>query len=155
MKKPDDAAAQGGPQTEIAAALEQGALATHVEKGFEVCGGQGLPAGGDQDFHLFRGGVARDDVGLQGEKFLRTNTMRGSQHQVVKGPNQEFVIPQNSDRLRLRNNGADYDLGGLPGKIELETRGACNPADVDNLLAEMIRFFAPGFKAQSRVKRKP
>ena len=42
-----------------------------------------------------------------------------------------------------------------PRKIELETRGACNPADVDNLLAEMIRFFAPGFKAQSRVKRKP
>ena len=42
-----------------------------------------------------------------------------------------------------------------PRKIELETQGACNPADVDNLLAEMIRFFAPGFKAQSRVKRKP
>jgi AcrR family transcriptional regulator len=42
-----------------------------------------------------------------------------------------------------------------PRRIEIETHGACNPADTDNLLAEMIQFFSPGFHALARGKRKP
>jgi AcrR family transcriptional regulator len=34
-----------------------------------------------------------------------------------------------------------------PRKLERETRGACNPVDADQVLAEMIRFFSPGFRA--------
>jgi AcrR family transcriptional regulator len=41
-----------------------------------------------------------------------------------------------------------------PRRIEIETHGACDPADTDNLLAEMIRCFAPGFQALARGKRK-
>jgi AcrR family transcriptional regulator len=41
-----------------------------------------------------------------------------------------------------------------PRRIEIETHGACNPADTDNLLAEMIRCFSPGFQALARGKRK-
>ena len=41
-----------------------------------------------------------------------------------------------------------------PRRIELETHGACNPADTDNLLAEMIRCFTPGFQVLARSKRK-
>jgi AcrR family transcriptional regulator len=41
-----------------------------------------------------------------------------------------------------------------PRRIEIETHGACNPADTDNLLAELIRCFAPGFQALARGKRK-
>ena len=41
-----------------------------------------------------------------------------------------------------------------PRRIEIETHGACNPADTDNLLAEMIRCFSPGFHALARGKRK-
>jgi hypothetical protein len=42
-----------------------------------------------------------------------------------------------------------------PRKIEVETHGACDLANTDNLLAEMIRFFSPGFRALARGKRKP
>jgi AcrR family transcriptional regulator len=42
-----------------------------------------------------------------------------------------------------------------PRRIEVETQGACNPAATDNLLAEMIQFFAPGFHAMAQTKRKP
>jgi AcrR family transcriptional regulator len=41
-----------------------------------------------------------------------------------------------------------------PRKIEIETHGACNPADTENVLAEMIGFFSPGFRALARRKRK-
>jgi AcrR family transcriptional regulator len=41
-----------------------------------------------------------------------------------------------------------------PRKLEVETRGACDPADTDNVLAEMIQFFSPGFHALARGKRK-
>jgi AcrR family transcriptional regulator len=41
-----------------------------------------------------------------------------------------------------------------PRKIELETHGACNPAKVDQFLAGMIHFFAPGFQALARGTRK-
>ena len=41
-----------------------------------------------------------------------------------------------------------------PRRIEIETHGACNPADTDNLLAEMIQCFSPGFRALGRGKRK-
>src|SRR5664279_628878 len=41
-----------------------------------------------------------------------------------------------------------------PRRIELETHGACNPADTSNLLAEMIQCFTPGFEALGRDKRK-
>lgn len=37
-----------------------------------------------------------------------------------------------------------------PRKIEIETQGACNPANIDQLLAGMIHFFAPGFHALAR-----
>ena len=36
-----------------------------------------------------------------------------------------------------------------PRKLERETRGACNPVDVDQVLAEMICFFSQGFRAPS------
>lgn len=39
-----------------------------------------------------------------------------------------------------------------PRKIELETKGACNPAHTEKVLAEMINFFSPGF--ESRGPRK-
>ena len=42
-----------------------------------------------------------------------------------------------------------------PRKIEVETHGACDPADTDNVLAGMIHFFSPGFHALARGKRKP
>lgn len=42
-----------------------------------------------------------------------------------------------------------------PRKIEVETRGACDPADTANVLAEMIHFFSPGFRALARGRRKP
>jgi AcrR family transcriptional regulator len=41
-----------------------------------------------------------------------------------------------------------------PRKIELETHGACNPMNTDELLATMIHFFSPGFHALARRKRK-
>src|ERR1039458_9768917 len=42
-----------------------------------------------------------------------------------------------------------------PRKIEIETHGACDPKDTDNMLAEMISFFSPGFHALAGAKRKP
>ena len=42
-----------------------------------------------------------------------------------------------------------------PRKLEVETRGACDPADTANVLAEMIHFFSPGFHALARGRRKP
>ena len=41
-----------------------------------------------------------------------------------------------------------------PRKIEVETHGACDPAKTDDLLAEMISFFSPGFRALARGARK-
>jgi AcrR family transcriptional regulator len=41
-----------------------------------------------------------------------------------------------------------------PRKIEIETHGACNPANIDKLLAGMIHFFAPGFHALGRGDQK-
>ncbi len=37
-----------------------------------------------------------------------------------------------------------------PGKLEQETRGACNPANANKVLAEMIQFFSPAFRALAR-----
>jgi len=41
-----------------------------------------------------------------------------------------------------------------PRKIELETHGACNPADTDKVLAQMIQCFSPGFHALARGTRR-
>ena len=41
-----------------------------------------------------------------------------------------------------------------PRQIEVETHGACDPAKTDDLLAEMISFFSPGFRALARGARK-
>jgi len=41
-----------------------------------------------------------------------------------------------------------------PRKIEVETHGACDLTDTDNVLAEMIQFFSPGFRALARGTRK-
>jgi AcrR family transcriptional regulator len=41
-----------------------------------------------------------------------------------------------------------------PRKIEVETHGACNPADTEKVLAEMIHFFSAGFQALAQGKRK-
>jgi AcrR family transcriptional regulator len=41
-----------------------------------------------------------------------------------------------------------------PRKIEVETRGACDPAHTEQVLAEMIRFFAAGFRALAQDKAK-
>jgi AcrR family transcriptional regulator len=40
-----------------------------------------------------------------------------------------------------------------PRRIEVESHGACDPANADNLLAELIQFFSPGFRALARGKR--
>jgi AcrR family transcriptional regulator len=37
-----------------------------------------------------------------------------------------------------------------PRKIQMETHGICNPANPSRMLAEMIRFFSPGFRALAR-----
>ena len=42
-----------------------------------------------------------------------------------------------------------------PRKIEVETHGACDPANTDTVLAELIQFFSPGFRALARGTRKP
>jgi AcrR family transcriptional regulator len=34
-----------------------------------------------------------------------------------------------------------------PRTIEVETHGACNPVDASKVLAEMVAFFSPGFRA--------
>jgi AcrR family transcriptional regulator len=39
-----------------------------------------------------------------------------------------------------------------PRKIEVETRGACNPAHTEQVLAEMIHFFSAGFHALAEGK---
>ncbi len=41
-----------------------------------------------------------------------------------------------------------------PRNLEVETRGACNPANTEKVLAEMIRFFSAGFHDLARRKRK-
>ncbi|HWX22438.1 MAG TPA: TetR/AcrR family transcriptional regulator [Candidatus Binatia bacterium] len=46
-----------------------------------------------------------------------------------------------------------------PHKLEDQTRGVCNPVDTGKVMAEMISFFAPGFRAAGagagqRAKRK-
>jgi AcrR family transcriptional regulator len=41
-----------------------------------------------------------------------------------------------------------------PRKIEVETRGACNPANTEDVLAEMIHFFSVGFRALARGRDK-
>ena len=38
-----------------------------------------------------------------------------------------------------------------PRKLEHETHGECDPVDVAKVLAEMIRFFTPGFRADSET----
>jgi AcrR family transcriptional regulator len=40
-----------------------------------------------------------------------------------------------------------------PRKIEVETHGACNLANTEKVLAEMMQFFTAGFHARSRVRR--
>jgi AcrR family transcriptional regulator len=42
-----------------------------------------------------------------------------------------------------------------PRKIEIESRGACDVRKTDQVLAEMIRFFSPGFHALGRAAGKP
>ncbi len=37
-----------------------------------------------------------------------------------------------------------------PHKLERETHGVCDPVDADCVLAEMLSFFSPGFRAQTR-----
>jgi AcrR family transcriptional regulator len=41
-----------------------------------------------------------------------------------------------------------------PRKIEVETHGACNPADTEKVLAEMMQFFSAGFHARPQPQRK-
>ncbi len=41
-----------------------------------------------------------------------------------------------------------------PRQIEEETRGACDPQDTSRVLGEMIRFFAPGFRAPANGSAK-
>ncbi len=41
-----------------------------------------------------------------------------------------------------------------PRKIEVETHGACNPADTEKVLAEMMQFFSAGFRARPQPQRK-
>ena len=41
-----------------------------------------------------------------------------------------------------------------PRKIEVESRGACNPAHTEKVLAEMMQFFSAGFHASPEPRRK-
>ena len=41
-----------------------------------------------------------------------------------------------------------------PRKIEIETHGACDVSKTDEVLAAMIQFFSPGFRAPARGARK-
>ena len=41
-----------------------------------------------------------------------------------------------------------------PRKIEVETRGACNPANTERVLAEMLQFFSAAFQARPQPQRK-
>jgi AcrR family transcriptional regulator len=41
-----------------------------------------------------------------------------------------------------------------PRRLEVETRGACNPANTEKVLAEMIHFFSAGFHALAQGRRK-
>jgi AcrR family transcriptional regulator len=41
-----------------------------------------------------------------------------------------------------------------PRQIEVETRGACNPAHTEKVLSEMTRFFSAGFRPLARGKAK-
>lgn len=41
-----------------------------------------------------------------------------------------------------------------PRKIEIETRGACDLAKTDEVLAQMLSFFSPGFRSLARGARK-
>lgn len=42
-----------------------------------------------------------------------------------------------------------------PRRLERETDGACDPVQAECVLAEMIAFFAPGFRAPAHQIRKP
>ena len=41
-----------------------------------------------------------------------------------------------------------------PRKIEVETHGACNPANTEKVLAEMMQFFSAGFHARPQPPKK-
>jgi AcrR family transcriptional regulator len=41
-----------------------------------------------------------------------------------------------------------------PRKLEVETKGACNPANTEKVLAEMIHFFSAGFDALAGARTK-
>jgi hypothetical protein len=40
-----------------------------------------------------------------------------------------------------------------PRKIEIETQGACDLTQTDQVLAQMLRFFSPGLRALARATR--
>lgn len=41
-----------------------------------------------------------------------------------------------------------------PRKIEVETHGACNPANTEKVMAEMMQFFSAGLQARPRARMK-
>lgn len=65
-------------------------------------------------------------------------------------------VPEANLRWRL-----EFVWGALafilcnPHKLEQETHGACNPVDTERVLAEMIRFFSPGFCAETSGEVRP
>jgi AcrR family transcriptional regulator len=79
---------------------------------------------------------------------VRTAFLRALQHSLPRAP-----LPALLWRVEFVWGALAFALCN-PRKIEIETRGACDPTKTDEVLAEMIQFFSPGFHALTRGKRK-
>ena len=75
---------------------------------------------------------------------VRTAFLRALQRSLPKAP-----LPALQWRVEFVWGALAFALCN-PRKIEIETHGACDPKDTDDMLAEMISFFSPGFHALAR-----
>jgi AcrR family transcriptional regulator len=80
---------------------------------------------------------------------VRTAFLKALRHSLPKAP-----LPALQWRVEFVWGALAFVLCN-PRKIEIETRGACDLEDTNSVLAEMIQFFSPGFKALARGTRKP
>ena len=101
-----------------------------------------------------RQAVARLIGRIVGEPDPATQSILRTQHAEVRTAflralqNSLPDIPLAGLRWRL-----EFVVGALafimcnPRRLERETHGACNPVDADQVVAEMVSFFSPGFRA--------
>jgi AcrR family transcriptional regulator len=86
---------------------------------------------------------------LSSQRFeVRTAFLRALQHSLPKAPPPALLW-----RIEFVWGALAFALCN-PRKIEIETHGACDLTKTDEVLAEMIEFFSPGFHALARGKRK-